>query len=166
MKLYATIAALLLSLAAFAACGVEVTSAGCVRILAGTDRGAPPADDWIYHQPSYTWWDPEDGFIGWALTPTASIWQDTLTCAATDGAQRWPTNENGCTLVADQPGTPAPRGWEFWVQDDGDEYGYWANQTPPADAPRLGWSRGPDGDIWTVRQCAVTDGRSPYGGGS
>lgn len=161
MRRLAALTAALLTVAWLSACGVEVYPSGCVRVLAGTDQGAPPAADWLFHQPSFTWWDPEDGFIGWAVDDTAPIWQDTLTCAATAGAQRWPTNENGCTLVADQPGTPAPRGWQFWVEDDGDEYGYWANQTPPVDAPRLGWSRGETGDIWTDYECAVSDGRTP-----
>lgn len=64
---------------------------------------------------------------------------------------------SGCIHVADE-GAPRPTGWVYWIEDDGDEIGYYANTLPPFEATRLGWSKGPDGDIYNTFVCAYSDG--------
>lgn len=64
---------------------------------------------------------------------------------------------SGCIHVT-KAGDPPPTGWEYWIEDDGDPIGYWANTRPPFEATRLAWSKGPQGDIYNTFVCAFSDG--------
>ena len=65
---------------------------------------------------------------------------------------------SACILITDQPDQDPPPGWQYWVENDGDPRGYWANTTPPFDAPRLGFSEGPTADIYDSVECSLSGG--------
>lgn len=68
---------------------------------------------------------------------------------------------SGCVLITDQETdhNPPPGGWVYFIEDDGDLFGYWTNEPDHAfDAPRLGWSWGPAGDIYASKPCGLTRG--------
>jgi hypothetical protein len=69
-------------------CGLIPYPSGCVRVAPHADAGQPIPGDWVYDGPTDSWWDPEDGFVGWALEEDDAIWRPTHRCAETDGAER------------------------------------------------------------------------------
>jgi hypothetical protein len=78
--------ALLAGAASLTSCDVIVYPSGCVlRIPA--DQPVP--GDWIYDGPTSSWWDPEDGFIGFSFNEGSDIWWDTYLCMTSEGARRY-----------------------------------------------------------------------------
>jgi hypothetical protein len=94
-KLAFTVALLAGAATALTGCeDVTVYPSGCIRRSTNTIQ-----PDWTYDGASNTWWDPQDGFIGYAITEDSYIWTASdpgvgglghRTCAETNGRTQIP----------------------------------------------------------------------------